>query len=113
VAEATAELPRSGTNRYTPEMGLKGLGSRVNHLWGPRPSCEKPLSGHRGLGSGRQSSRTYLGIVLGSGEEGQLIGGGEVGPNMLHLPKALPLPPLGYVVLLYRVLKMYLRCSCV
>jgi hypothetical protein len=40
-----------------------------------------------------------LGIVLGSGEEGQLIGGGEVGPNLLHLPEALPLPPLGSAVL--------------
>ena len=42
---------------------------------------------------------TYLGVVLSPGEEGQLIGRGEVGPDLLHLPKALPLSPLGPPVL--------------
>lgn len=42
---------------------------------------------------------TYLGVVLSSGEKGQLIRSGEVGSNLLHLPKTLPLPPLGPSVL--------------
>lgn len=41
----------------------------------------------------------HLGIVLRSGEEGQLVGRGEVGPNLLHLPETFPLPPLGPPVL--------------
>lgn len=54
----------------------------------------RPFSEREGLGTG-----TYLGIVLRSGEEGQLVGRGEVGSNLLHLPKTLPLPPLGPPVL--------------
>lgn len=49
--------------------------------------------------SGRLRAGTYLGVVLSSGEEGQLIGSGEVGSDLLHLPKTLPLPPLGPPVL--------------
>lgn len=41
----------------------------------------------------------HLGVVLRSGKEGQLVGCGEVGSNLLHLPKALPLSPLGSAVL--------------
>lgn len=37
--------------------------------------------------------RTHLGIVLSTGEQGQLVGGGEVGPDLLHLAKPLPLAP--------------------
>lgn len=42
---------------------------------------------------------THLGVVLSTGEQRQLIGGGEVGPDLLHLPEPLPLAPLGSPVL--------------
>lgn len=60
-------------------------------LWG---GCSSSEQQSRLLGAG-----THLGVVLCSGEEGQLIGCGEVGPDLLHLPKAFPLSPLGPPVL--------------
>lgn len=41
----------------------------------------------------------HLGIVLSTGEQRQLIGSGEVGPDLLHLAKPLPLAPFGSSVL--------------
>lgn len=65
----------------------------------PEPSLP-PLLHPRSRARGNITGRgMYLGIVLGSGEEGQLIGRGEVGSDLLHLPKALPLSPLGPPVL--------------
>lgn len=53
-----------------------------------------------GVGSEQAAGAgTDLGIVLSASEEGQLVGGGEVGSDLLHLPEALPLPPLGPPVL--------------
>ena len=71
--------PEAGT--WSPELSLRG-----------RCSSSGPQSKQLRAG-------THLGVVLCSGEEGQLIGCGEVGPNLLHLPKAFPLPPLGPPVL--------------
>lgn len=42
---------------------------------------------------------TYLGIVLSTSEQRQLIGSGEVGPDLLHLAKPLPLAPFGSSIL--------------
>lgn len=41
----------------------------------------------------------HLGIVLSTGEQRQLIGSGEVGPDLLHLAKPLPLAPFGSSIL--------------
>lgn len=81
------------------------LEKRTRPEWAPSPLSGEgaPSQSMRGWGAGGQSRRleagTYLGIVLRSGEEGQLIGRGEVGSNLLHLPKTLPFPPLGPPVL--------------
>lgn len=85
----------SGINRRTPGTGLQGTsGSCI-----PAPA-KVPILKHAGQGTRAGAwAGTHLGIVLSSGEEGQLVGGGEVGSNLLHLPKALPLPPLGPPVL--------------
>lgn len=42
---------------------------------------------------------THLGVVLSTGEQGQLIGSGEVGPDLLHLTEPLPLAPFRSPVL--------------
>lgn len=42
---------------------------------------------------------THLGVVLSTGEQRQLVGGGEVGPDLLHLTEPLPLAPFGSPVL--------------
>lgn len=44
-------------------------------------------------------ARTHLGVVLSAGEQGQLVGGGEVGPDLLHLAEPLPLAPFRSPVL--------------
>ena len=41
----------------------------------------------------------HLCVALGACQQGQLIGCGEVGSDLLHLTEALPLPPLGSAVL--------------
>lgn len=61
-------------------------GSPKHGFFPGRVRCQTPEHGYDG--------GVYLGIVLSAGEEGQLIGRGEVGPNLLHLPKTLPFPPL-------------------
>lgn len=41
----------------------------------------------------------YLCIVLRTSKKRQLIGSREMGPDLLHLAKALSLPPLGSAIL--------------
>lgn len=43
---------------------------------------------------GQVGECTHLGVVLSTGEQRQLIGSGEVGPDLLHLTEPLPLAPL-------------------
>lgn len=99
--EVALGLLHSVVYRHTPELGLKGPWSRQSHLRGPRSFSEVLVLRARGAGGRNRQLRagTYLGVVLSSGEERQLIGSGEVGSDLLHLPKTLPLPPLGPSIL--------------
>ena len=41
----------------------------------------------------------HLCVALGACQQGQLVGCGEVGSDLLHLTEALPLPPLCSTIL--------------
>lgn len=80
--------------------GPEGRLGAMSPSSGPGPPLRCPFSALERPGPERAAGAgTYLGVVLSTREEGQLVGGGEVGSNLLHLPETLPLPPLGPPVL--------------
>lgn len=96
-------LPGLGQKRLWPPTfwckGPEGPGSQEPHLRGPGSFPEVWVL-RSGAGAEQAAGAgTDLGIVLRASEEGQLVGCGEVGSDLLHLPEALPLPPLGPPVL--------------
>lgn len=97
----TEMAPTPPHSRHVPRGDMEGARSHESRLRGPGLFSEAPVLRGRGIvgWSRRLRAGTYLGVVLSSGEEGQLIGSGEVGSDLLHLPETLPLPPLGPPVL--------------